>query len=100
MGVDGIRVDALRYVYENENMKDEPIIDPGKPADFNNLEHLYTADQEEVYNLIEEWLKKLDEFKKRDNYTRYIGIYYQPQFFYTTDILLSVLKLKVRNLIS
>lgn len=73
MGLDGIRVDALKHVYENENMKDEPIIDPGKPLDYYNLEHIYTADQDEVYDLIKEWLQQLDEFKKRDNNTRYVG---------------------------
>lgn len=70
LGVDGIRIDALRHIYESENMKDEPVIDPEKPLEFFNFDHLYTVDQDEIYSLLDEWYHILDEFKRKDSKTR------------------------------
>lgn len=70
LGIDGIRIDAARHIYENENMKDEPVIDSEKPLVFDNFDHLYTIDQDEVYDLLTEWHLILDEFKKIDGKTR------------------------------
>lgn len=72
LGIDGIRIDALKHVYENENMKDEPIINPEKPVNYNNLNHDYTIDQIEIYDLIHEWHLLLEEFKQKDNKSRYM----------------------------
>lgn len=71
LGIDGVRIDALKHVYESENMLDEPIVDKNKPVDYFNLDHIYTTDQDEVYDLIKEWRQILDEFKLKDNKTRY-----------------------------
>lgn len=65
IGIDGIRIDALKHVYESANMEDEPIIDSAKPVDYSNLNHVYTVDQNEVYDLIKEWHTILDEFKQK-----------------------------------
>lgn len=71
LGIDGIRVDALKHVYERKDLKDEPILDVYKPLNYNNLDHIYTTDQEEIYDLIKEWHLLLDDFKKNDHYTRF-----------------------------
>lgn len=70
LGVDGIRIDALRHVYEREDLKDEPVADPNKPIDYFNLHHPYTSDQNEIFDLIDEWRLLTDEVKKSDNRTR------------------------------
>lgn len=70
-GIDGIRIDALRHVYESENMENEPIINPNASINYDNLRHYFTVDQDEVYGLIREWHQLLTEFKQIDNYTRY-----------------------------
>jgi len=70
LGIDGVRIDALKHVYESENMKDEPIIDSNMPINYHNLNHIYTADQDEIYDLIKEWRLLLDDFKQND-YTRF-----------------------------
>lgn len=70
LGIDGVRIDALKHLYESENMKDEPIIDSNMALNYNNLNHIYTTDQEEIYDLIKEWRLLLDEFKQND-YTRF-----------------------------
>lgn len=72
LGIDGIRVDALRHVYEREDLGDEPILDEHMALNYNNLDHTYTTDQDEIYDLIKEWRLLLDEFKKNDHYTRII----------------------------
>lgn len=70
LGIDGVRIDALKHVYESENMKDEPIIDSNMAINYNNLNHIYTVDQDEIYDLIKEWRLLLDDFKQNNN-TRY-----------------------------
>ena len=67
LGIDGVRIDALKHVYESENMKDEPIIDSNMAVNYNNLNHIYTTDQEEIYDLIKEWRLLLDDFKQNDS---------------------------------
>lgn len=71
LGVDGIRIDALKHVYENENLIDEPVIDPSKPINYGNLYHIYTVDQDEIYSLINKWHSVLNKFSERDNNSRY-----------------------------
>jgi len=75
LGIDGIRIDALRHVYESKTLEDEPILDKSRAVNFDNLNHIYTMDQDEVYDLIKEWRFLLDEFKQTDNYTRF-GSYF------------------------
>lgn len=63
LGIDGVRIDALKHVYECQNMKNEPIINKAKPIDYSNLNHIYTTDLDEVNDLIKEWHLILEEFK-------------------------------------
>jgi len=71
-GIDGIRVDALKHVYESESLEDEPKQDENNPSvDYFSLIHLYTENQNEVYDLIKEWRLVLDEFKHKDHHTRF-----------------------------
>jgi len=71
LGIDGIRVDALRHVYESESLKDEPKIKNDGAVSFLNLNHIYTIDQDEVYDLIKEWRSLINEFKQKDHRTRF-----------------------------
>jgi len=72
LGIDGIRIDALKHVYEIESLEDEPISDINNPAvEYSNLDHIYTSDQVEVYDLIKEWHLLLEEFNKKDHHTRF-----------------------------
>lgn len=73
-GIDGIRIDALRHVYESQNMENEPIIDKTKRVDYSNLDHIYTTDLDEVNDLIKEWHLILEEFKRKYHKTRYYNI--------------------------
>lgn len=72
LGLDGIRIDALKHVYESEIMDDEPVNDPSKQVNYFNLNHIYTADQDEIYDLIKVWRAILDEYKHKKGTTRII----------------------------
>ncbi|XP_038047482.1 alpha-glucosidase-like [Patiria miniata] len=72
-GVDGFRVDAVRHMYESEDLQDEPInpdyssIRSGHVA-YGSLVHSKTFDQPEVHDLIYEWRRVLNEYSMQSNY--------------------------------
>lgn len=79
-GVQGFRVDAVPYMFEVKpdgrgNYPDEPLTNtPGCGPDDNcYLEHIYTQDQDETYDMIYQWRALLDEFSRtHDNVTKVI----------------------------
>jgi alpha-glucosidase len=54
-GMDGIRIDALKHVYESEQLQDEPMRNPAGPEQYWNFYHYYTVNQDDVYDLIKDW---------------------------------------------
>ncbi|XP_076273444.1 maltase 1-like [Rhynchophorus ferrugineus] len=69
IGIDGFRVDAVPHIYEDEQLRDEPI-NPDSGVDstnWNYLEHIYTKDQPETFELVYSWRAHLD------NYTNTVG---------------------------
>jgi len=67
-GVNGFRFDALKYLYENNSLLDEPFL-PGKSnaSDFMELDHIYTQDQPEVITTVIEWKAFMDDYTKSKN---------------------------------
>lgn len=62
-GVAGFRVDAVIYVYEDEQLRDEPV--SGLTNDSNStdyLDHIYTRNQPEGFLLIQHWRRLLDNY--------------------------------------
>ena len=60
-GVDGFRMDAVPFLFEDQEFKDEPL--SGKTddlQDYNYLDHIYTWNFPEV--------KAINEIKKTFNY--------------------------------
>ncbi|XP_026808060.1 maltase 2-like isoform X1 [Rhopalosiphum maidis] len=73
IGVDGFRVDAVRYIIEDNAFEDEPLIDPNIKDDnytYALLNHTSTRDQPGSYKMIEEFRAVLDEYFNRDGNTR------------------------------
>lgn len=60
MGVDGFRIDAVTKVYEAAHLKDEPYLNDNN--NYNSLDHVYTKDQDETFELVYEWRRFLDEY--------------------------------------
>ncbi|XP_063989170.1 maltase 2-like [Diachasmimorpha longicaudata] len=61
-GADGFRIDAIALLFEDEGLRDEPVI-PNTglpPTDSGNLEHIYTRDLPEVYEVLKSWRKSVD----------------------------------------
>lgn len=64
-GVYGFRVDAIPFLFEDTRMLDEPKVDSNMPDDqvqYPNLQHIYTMDQDETFDMIYQWRAVLDEF--------------------------------------
>ena len=57
-GVSGFRLDAVPALYEDPQMRDEPLAHPGDPSPEPELNHIYTSDEPELHPLMER-LRKL-----------------------------------------
>jgi len=69
--VDGFRVDAVPHLFETNYTLDEPTsgIEPATKDDYeyDSLNHIFTTDQPETYNLVLSWRKILDEYAYQHN---------------------------------
>ncbi|XP_050541274.1 maltase 2-like isoform X2 [Daktulosphaira vitifoliae] len=72
LSIDGIRIDALKHVYEKYTTENESLINPNGPYSYDNLNHTFTTDQIEVYDLIKEWRNLLDTYSSKDGNKRII----------------------------
>lgn len=69
-GVSGFRVDAVSWLYENQEYKDEPLsrnFNPNDPNNYDNLDHIYTMDLPETLGIVKDFRKTLD------HYTDFVG---------------------------
>uniref|UniRef100_A0A182IK06 alpha-glucosidase n=1 Tax=Anopheles atroparvus TaxID=41427 RepID=A0A182IK06_ANOAO len=69
-GVDGFRIDAINHAYEDPQFRDEELIDPKGELMWENLDHKYTKDLPECYDLIYDWRDVFDQYKAQDGVTR------------------------------
>ncbi|XP_052867557.1 maltase 2-like [Anopheles cruzii] len=69
-GVDGFRIDAINHVYEDPQFRDEELIDAEGELIWENLDHKYTMNMPDCYNLIYDWRDVFDEYKAKDSMTR------------------------------
>ncbi|XP_058124503.1 maltase 2-like [Anopheles ziemanni] len=69
-GVDGFRIDAINHAYEDPEFRDEELIDPKGELMWENMDHKYTKDLPECYDLVYDWRAVFDQYKARDNHTR------------------------------
>uniref|UniRef100_A0A6V7LVJ2 alpha-glucosidase n=1 Tax=Bracon brevicornis TaxID=1563983 RepID=A0A6V7LVJ2_9HYME len=71
-GVDGFRIDAINYLFEDMQYLDEPkIYRPDLPSDdYDTLDHIYSKDQNETYTMLKAWRKLLDTHSKKDKETK------------------------------
>ncbi|XP_055599788.1 maltase 2-like [Uranotaenia lowii] len=66
-GVDGFRVDAVPWLFEDVSLRDEPISgnsdDPLRPEYLN---HIYTQDLPETVDMVYQWREVLDSYQKEN----------------------------------
>ncbi|XP_075236441.1 maltase 2-like isoform X2 [Lycorma delicatula] len=65
LGVDGFRVDAVNHLVEDKALRDEPYKE-GKygSENYDDLIHLYTRDQNETYDVIYEFRRFLEDYRR------------------------------------
>nr|XP_023020900.1 maltase 1-like isoform X1 [Leptinotarsa decemlineata] len=69
-GVDGFRVDAVPYLFEDPHFRDEPLAYGHNSYDVNNkncLDHIYTKDQEKTFDMIYQFREVVDQYSKDHN---------------------------------
>lgn len=66
LGVSGFRVDAVPFLFEDENLRDEPLSnDPSAtPDDYTYLNHTYTMDLPATYDMVYQFRKHVDNYSK------------------------------------
>lgn len=77
-GVAGLRVDAIIHLFEVDKelhggkYPDEPLSGDldADPESHGYLDHIYTTNQEENYEMIYQWRELLDEFTQKDGLVR------------------------------
>jgi alpha-glucosidase len=75
LGVDGFRIDALPHLFEDVQLRDEPLSDiqSAKPNEYNYLDHVHTHGLPQVFDVLREFKKTMDEYsEKTDKMPRYI----------------------------
>lgn len=82
-GVDGFRVDAIPHLFEHKDFLDEPRTNTPNVTDveYRYLDHIYTIDQPETYELVENWKKYLDHYANvtnSDEKVHNFGSFYTP----------------------
>lgn len=78
LGVDGYRVDAVPFLFEDPNFSD----DIRKPEElaikekntYDQYYHPYTMDLDETYDMINQFRNVLDEYILKDGKIRYIHV--------------------------
>jgi alpha-glucosidase len=65
-GVEGFRIDAINHMYEDVGFLDEPPSNiPGLPPDdYDTLDHIYTKNQPETYEVLKTWRELMDNHPK------------------------------------
>ncbi|XP_055632788.1 maltase 1-like isoform X3 [Toxorhynchites rutilus septentrionalis] len=69
-GVNGFRVDAINHAYEDQRFLDEPVIDSNKELSYENLDHIYTLNLDQSYELIYDWRELFDRWSIKGNQTK------------------------------
>lgn len=65
-GVKGFRIDAINHMYEDPRFLDEPSSNRSDlpPGDYDTLDHIYTKNQPETYDVLKSWRALMDNHPK------------------------------------
>ena len=71
MGIDGFRMDAVPFIFEDPEFKDEPLSNQSDdPNDYNYLNHTYTFNLPEHYDMLGQFNDVISEFELIDGNDR------------------------------
>ncbi|GCB73360.1 amino acid transporter heavy chain SLC3A1-like [Scyliorhinus torazame] len=75
-GVDGFRVDAIKYLLEAESLRNEPQVNltqnPNNITSYDELYHDYTATQVGLHDIVRSWKHLLKEFSSEPGRYRFL----------------------------
>ncbi|XP_043551578.1 neutral and basic amino acid transport protein rBAT-like [Chiloscyllium plagiosum] len=75
-GVDGFRVDAVKYLLEAESLRNEPQVNltqnPNNITSYDELYHDYTTTQVGIHDIVRDWQHVLQEFSKEPGRYRFL----------------------------
>ncbi|XP_039295760.1 maltase 2 [Nilaparvata lugens] len=63
LGVDGFRMDALKYMVEDKDFRDEIMIDEDGPVTYDNMYHNMTSELPETIAIIKRWRKFIENYR-------------------------------------
>ena len=78
-GVDGFRVDAVSFLLEDLEFRDEPEnpdFNGTNDTDYNSLQHIYTTNVRGVHSIVEDWRKTVDCYSEPEQEKVFIGEVY------------------------
>lgn len=70
MGVDGFRVDAVPFLIEDEELRDEEPLPGTLGTTFAELDHQYTQNQPLTFALLRHWAEVIYNYTLKDNKPR------------------------------
>ncbi|XP_067013714.2 maltase A1 [Anabrus simplex] len=72
LGVDGFRIDAVPFLFEDDQLQDEQRsdVETALPTDHSYLQHDLTQNLEETYDLVKQWRQLVDQESAKDGITR------------------------------
>ncbi|XP_040904988.1 neutral and basic amino acid transport protein rBAT [Toxotes jaculatrix] len=75
-GVDGFRMDAVKYILEAEHLRDEPQVYPERPPESVTTEwdlyHDYTTSQLGLHDLLRSWRAEMDIYSREPGRYRFM----------------------------
>lgn len=69
-GVDGFRIDAVPFLFEDTSFTNEPLAEGYKeynPNNWNCLNHIYTKDLKETFEMIYQFRDLIDKYTVEHN---------------------------------
>lgn len=72
LGVDGFRVDSCPFLFEDDQFRDESLINETLPISYENLFHNYTKDVDKTYDLVKEWAEYVESYSRSQGRSRWV----------------------------
>ncbi|XP_046614382.1 maltase 1-like [Neodiprion virginianus] len=68
-GVEGFRIDAINHMFEDDRFLDEPSSNNANVSAgyYDSLNHIYSKDQPETYDVLQSWRDLLDKYAQESN---------------------------------
>lgn len=79
-GISGFRIDAAKFFFEDELLRDEPTVDPNKKqaTDYNDLRHIYTHDLWDCYVFLHNISLFIKDYSIKNNYNHQRYVWFNP----------------------